>query len=198
MISWELLHIFNLIVAKVKAKSSSSKIASYLASLLEVGKPSRITCSSSSPVGDCKIRPTPTLEALDAPSTWSIHHSSLGESTKWDGFWGSSAIKSTMTCHFNVSLGWYLIPYSLNSMTHFSIRLNMSGLCEVLLSGWFVSIITWWAWKYGQSFWAALFKAEGLLYFGVLGFYVNHRFAYIVDKPLFFVSYMTKQITLTA
>ena len=64
-----MLHILILAVAKVKTRSNPTRIASYLTSLLEAGKPSRIAYSSCSLVGDCKIRPILEPEALDAPST---------------------------------------------------------------------------------------------------------------------------------
>ena len=155
-----MLHILILAVAKVKTRSNPTRIASYLTSLLEAGKPSRIACSSYSLVGDCKIRPILEPEALDAPSTWRTHYPSSGDSVRWDGCWGTSVIKSAMICHFITSLGWYLISYSLNSMTYLSILLDKSGLSKMLLSGWFVSVVTWCAWKYERSFWVTLFKAK--------------------------------------
>lgn len=155
-----MLYILTLAAAKVKARSNPTRIASYLTSLLEAGKPSRIVCSSCSLVGDCKTRLIPELEALDALSTWRTHYHSSGDSMRWDGCWETSAIKSAMTCHFITSLGWYLISYLLNSMTYLSILLDKSGLCRMLLSGWFVSTVTWCAWKYEQSFWVMLFKVK--------------------------------------
>ena len=160
MTSWELLHIFNLTSTKVRVRFNPVKIASYSTSLLEAGKPSWIAYSRSFPIGDCKIRPTLELEALDVPSTWSAHHPSSGEYARWGGFWGNSAIESAMTCPFNANLGWYLILYSLNSMTHLNILLDRSDLCQILLTSWFVSIVTWWAWKEGRSFWVTLFRAK--------------------------------------
>ena len=57
-------------------------------------------------------------------------------------FLRSSAIKSTITYPFYDNLGWYLILYSLNSMTHFNIRSDRFDLCMIALSGRFVSTIT--------------------------------------------------------
>ena len=64
-----MLHILILAVAKVKTGFNSTRIASYLTSLLEARKPSRIAYSSCSLVGDCKIRPILEPKALDASST---------------------------------------------------------------------------------------------------------------------------------
>ena len=143
MTSWESLHIFNLAIDKVRARLNPARIASYSASLLEAGNPSQIVCFSYSLVSDCKRRPIPDPETLDAPSTWSVHHPSLREFASWDGFWGTLAIKSDMTYPFIASLGWYSISYSLSSMTHLSILLDKFGLWKMLLSGYFVSTITW-------------------------------------------------------
>lgn len=61
-INWESLHISNLVADTVKARSILNSIASYSASLLKAGNPSRTTYSNHSSVGDCKIRPTPDPE----------------------------------------------------------------------------------------------------------------------------------------
>lgn len=58
----------------------------------------------------------------------------------------------------------YLIPYSLNSMAHFNIRPNKFSLCNMLMSGWFVSMITWWTRKYGRSFWATFLRAKAIYF----------------------------------
>ena len=145
--SWESLYISNLVVDRVRAKSNPTSIAFYSALLLEIGNPSRTTCSNYSSVGDCKRRPIPDPETRDALLTWRIHHPFLRDLASWDDFWGISVIKSVMTCPFMASLGWYLIMYSLNYMAHLSILPDRSGLCKILLSGWLVSTITWWAWK---------------------------------------------------
>ena len=86
MISWESLYISNLVADKVRARSNPSSIASYLASLLEAGNPSRIACSICSSIGDCKRRPISDPKTLDAQSTWSIHYLYLRESESCDGF----------------------------------------------------------------------------------------------------------------
>ena len=147
-ISWESLLISNLVAANTRARFSPTKTTSYSVSLLKAEKLRRIACSISFPIGDYRIRPIPDPDTLDALSTWSVHHCSPGRSVECACFWGSSVI----TCPFNDNLNWYLIPYSFNSMTHFNIHSDRSGLCRVTWSGWFVSTITWWAWKYGRSF----------------------------------------------
>ena len=145
IISWELLLISNLVAINTRARSSPSRTTSYSALLLEVEKLRWIACSISSPVGDCRIKPTLDLNTLDVPSTRSVHHCSPGQSEGWVSFLGSLAIKSAITCPFNDNLGWYLISYSLNSMAHFNICPDRSSLCRVARSGWFVSTVTWWA-----------------------------------------------------
>ena len=142
-ISWELLHISGLDAEKAIARFSLDRMASYSASLLDAGNPSWITCSSCSPVGDCKRRLTSDPEIREAPSTWRIPYPSLLGSASREGCWGISVMKSAMTYPFMDNLCWYLILYSLNFMTHFSILPDRSGLCKILLSGWFVSTITW-------------------------------------------------------
>ena len=78
IISWESLLISNLVAANIRVRSSLANTTSYSVSLLEVGKLRRIVCSTSSPVGDCRTRPTSNPDTLDAPSTWIVHHCSLG------------------------------------------------------------------------------------------------------------------------
>ena len=134
-ISWESFLISNLVATNVMARSSLTRTISYSISLLEAEKLRQITYSTSFPISDCMIRPTSESDALDAPSTWSVHHCFLGDLTGCVGFWGSSTLKSAITCHFNANLGWYLIMYSLNSMTHFNISLDRSDLCRVTRSG---------------------------------------------------------------
>ena len=137
-IIWESLLISNLVATKIRAKSNPVRIVSYSASLLEAKKLRRISCSISSPVGDCSLNPN----TLNAPSTWSVHHYFLGQSIRCVCFLGSSAIKSTITCPFKDNRGWYLIPYWLNSITHFNIRPDKFNWCKVTWSSWFVSTIT--------------------------------------------------------
>ena len=133
--SWESLHISSLDADKVWARLSPTRIASYLASLLEVGNLSRIAYSSRSSVGDCKRRPIPDPEPQDAPLTCSIHHSFFREFASWWDFWGVSAIKSAMTCPFIANLSWYLISYSICSMVHLTSLPDRSGLCRIFLNG---------------------------------------------------------------
>ena len=47
--------------------------------------------------------------------------------------------------------------------------------------------------KVWEEFLGGAFHGSGrLLYYGVLGFYINHCFGHIVNEPLFFVFYMKK------
>ena len=135
IISWKSLLISNLVVTSVKVRSSSVRITSYSTTLLEVEKLRQIACFINSPISDCKIRLTPDPDTLDALSTWSVHHCSLGWSTRCACFLGSSAIKLVITYPFSDNLGWYLILYSLNSIAHFSICHDRSSLCRVTRSG---------------------------------------------------------------
>ena len=143
---WESLHISSLEVYKVRARLNLARMASYLASLVEVGNPSRIACSNCSLVGDYKGRPILDPKGRDTPSKCSIYHPFLREFAHLWSFWGVSAMKSVMIYPFIASLGWYLILYSLSSMAYLSILSYRSGLCRMPLSGWFVSTVTWCAW----------------------------------------------------
>ena len=133
-ISWESLLISNLVEANIRARSSPTSTTSYSASLLEVGKLRRIAYSISFPVGDCRTKPTPDPGTSNAPSTWSVLHCSLRQSIGCICFWGSSVIKSTITCLSKDNHDWYLIPYSLNSIAHFNIRPDRFDLCKVTQS----------------------------------------------------------------
>ena len=124
------------------ARSNPDKMASYSASLFDAGNPSRMACSSCSPVGDCSSSPTPNPDDREAPSTRKVHRSSLSGFPSRAGHWGDSTTKSTITCHFMDNLDRYSIPYSLNSMAHWSILLDRSGLCKMLRRGWSVSMTT--------------------------------------------------------
>ena len=59
------------------SRSSPAMIASYSASLLEVGKLKNMACSMTSPVGalSCSLRPSPVCR--EAPSTFRVHHPEL-------------------------------------------------------------------------------------------------------------------------
>ena len=57
-ISWESFLIANLVVVNIRKRSSPASTTLYSASLLEVEKLRRITCSISFPVGDCRTRLT--------------------------------------------------------------------------------------------------------------------------------------------
>ena len=104
-ISWESFLISYLVVANIRAISSTTSTTSYSISLLEAEKLRQIACSTIFPMGDCKSRPTPDLDTLDASSTWSIHHCSPRQSTRYVCFLGSSTIKSALTCHFKDNCG---------------------------------------------------------------------------------------------
>ena len=108
------------------------RMASYSASLFDVGYPSRIACSSCSSAGDFRRRPTPDPNDQEASSTCKIYHPDLPNSMLWVGCRGISTMKSTMTCPFMDNLSWYSISYSLNSMAHWSILPYMFGLCKIL------------------------------------------------------------------
>ena len=56
------------------ARLSSTLIASYSASLLEMGKFKRMACSMTSPVGDLSCSPRSAPVYLEAPSTFRVHH----------------------------------------------------------------------------------------------------------------------------
>lgn len=116
---------------KCECKVYSDRMASYSASLLNVRNLSRMTCSNCSPIGDRRKRPTSDPEDWEASSTYKVHHPSLPDSMPRAGCWGTLAMKSTITCPFMDNLDWYSIPYSLNSMAHFSILSDRSGLCKI-------------------------------------------------------------------
>lgn len=61
--SWESLLTSTFVVVKAKARSSPTKIALYSASLLDVGKLSRMTYSL---VGDCNVIHILALDVLEA------------------------------------------------------------------------------------------------------------------------------------
>ena len=103
--SWESLQILILEAERASARFSLDRMASYSVSLLDVGNPSRMACSSCSPIGDRRRGPILNPEVQEALSTKRIHHPSLPGSLSWEGCWGISAIKSTMTCPFMDNLG---------------------------------------------------------------------------------------------
>ena len=61
--------ISNLVVVNTRAKSSLTKTTSYSASLYVAKKLRQIACFISSPIGDCRIKPTPNPNTLDVLST---------------------------------------------------------------------------------------------------------------------------------
>ena len=59
------------------ARSISTMIASYLASLLEMGKSKRMACSIISPVGALSCSPSLAPFCREMPSTFRVHHPEL-------------------------------------------------------------------------------------------------------------------------
>ena len=84
------------------ARSSPAMIASYSASLLEVGKFRRMTCFMTSPVGALSCSPKPTLVCRDL-STFRVHQSELSNSFSCNGIY---AKKSANTYPFNARRGF--------------------------------------------------------------------------------------------
>ncbi|KAL6333602.1 hypothetical protein AAG906_028787 [Vitis piasezkii] len=117
--------ILSLETNSASARSNPNRMASYSALLFNAGNPSRMACSSCSPVGNCSSSPTPNPDEQEALSTCKVHHSALDSTTK-----------SSITCPFMDSLTQYSIPYSLNSMAHWSILPDRSGLYRMLQRGW--------------------------------------------------------------
>ena len=116
----------------MSARSNPDKMASYSTSLFDTGNPSWMACSSCSLVRDCSSSLTPDPDDREAPSTRKVHHFSLSGSPSRAGRWGDSTIKLAITCHFIDNIGRYSIPYSLNSMAHWSILPDKFGLCRML------------------------------------------------------------------
>ena len=115
-----------------RARFSPDRMASYSTLLFDAGNPSRMACSNCSPVEDCSRSPTPDPDDREAPSTRKVHHSFLCGSLSRVGHWGDSTTKSAITCPFMDNLGWYLIPYSFDSMAYWSILSDRSGLYKML------------------------------------------------------------------
>ena len=155
--SCESLRIKRLLAPTARARSSPAIMASYFDSLLEALKPRRTACSILSPVGEVNCKPIPAPNCLEAPSTQRIHQPFLFGQVLGCGI---STRKSAKTCPFFESLGLYWMPYLLSSIAHRAILLDISGLWIVPRSGRLVSTTTGWAWKYGQSFWAAVRRAK--------------------------------------
>ena len=86
------------------ARSTPAKIASYLVSLLDAGKPNNMTCSILSPVRALSYKLTPAPVWREASSTLRIHRPVLSRSI-FD--WDSSGRISTNTCPFNAKRGLY-------------------------------------------------------------------------------------------
>ena len=72
--SWESLQISSLEAERASARFNPDRMTLYSASLLDTGNPIRMACSSCSPVGDCKRRPTSDPEVREAPSMCRVHH----------------------------------------------------------------------------------------------------------------------------
>ncbi|RVX06308.1 hypothetical protein CK203_027553 [Vitis vinifera] len=81
--SCESLWIRSLETDRARARSNPDRMASYSASLLEAGNPSRMACSKCSPVGDYSSSPTPEPDEREAPSTRRVHHSFLTDSSSF-------------------------------------------------------------------------------------------------------------------
>ena len=92
--NWESLRTRSLLVDRVAASSSPTRMASYSDSLLEALNPSRIAYSILSPDEDLNCKPMLAPVCLDAPSMLSIHQSELSMRAS---VWGSSAMKSAST-----------------------------------------------------------------------------------------------------
>ena len=68
---------------KVAARHNPDRMASYSASLFEVGKSRRMDCSNHSSVGALRRSPTPNPDEREAPSTCRDHQSSEIDSFVW-------------------------------------------------------------------------------------------------------------------
>ena len=86
------------------ARSIPVRIASYSASLLDMGKSNRITCSILSPVGALSCKSTPTPVCWEEPSTLRIHQLAIPGSASC---WGTSAKKSVNIFSFIAKRGLY-------------------------------------------------------------------------------------------
>ena len=147
---WESLPISTFDAASAKASSRPTIIASYSTSLLDAGKSRQTDYSRGFPIKESSTSPTPASNTRDALFTCKIH--------QWlmvlvcTHFLGSLTIKFARIWPFSDKCGLYCMSYSLNSIAHFIIRPDRSGLCKVTFNGWFVKIVTWCAWKHGRSF----------------------------------------------
>ena len=117
-------------------RSTPARIASYSASLLDVGKSNRIAYSILSSVGALSCKPKLAPICREAPSTLRIHQSTLLESTSC---WGISTKKSANINSFIAKWGLYRIPNSLSSIARQAILLDKSGLFIVHYKGRLVS-----------------------------------------------------------
>ena len=114
--------------------------ASYSASLLEAWNPNLSAYSMSIPSGEVKIKLSPLPCAFVAPSTESFH---MGRSVRaWVFSVGSAEVnsmtKSARTYPFIAVFSLYLMSNSLNSMAHFIILPEVSGLCNTCFIGYYV------------------------------------------------------------
>ena len=85
-------------------RSISAMIASYSASLLDVGKSSHMACSILSPVGALSCKPTPAHVCREAPSTLRIYQLALFRSVSC---WGIYVKKPANIYPFNTKRGLY-------------------------------------------------------------------------------------------
>ena len=108
------------------------RIASNLASLLDVGKFNCVACSILSPVGDLSYKPTSTPIYREASPTLRIHQSAL---PKYVSCWVISAKNSSNIYYFITKQGLYWIPNWLSLISHQAILPGKSGLCMKLRRG---------------------------------------------------------------
>ena len=106
------------------ARSITTGIASYYASLLDSRKSNRIACYILSPVGALSCKPTQAPVCRVEPSTLRIHQSALPESSS---YWGISTKKSVNICPFIAKRSLYWIPNSLNLIAQRAIPPDKSG-----------------------------------------------------------------------
>ena len=86
------------------ARLTPARIASYLVSLLDMGKPNPMACSILSLVGALSCKPTPAPVWGEVSSTLRIHQPVLFGSISG---WGIFAKKNASTCPSNAKRGLY-------------------------------------------------------------------------------------------
>jgi len=73
-----------------------------------------------------------------------------------------SIVRSVKACSLITSLVWYKSPYSYSSIDHITNCPNMYSLWRVYHRGYYINIITWWAWNYDFSFLEVLTKVRAI------------------------------------